>query len=156
MILSMNEQIFLFFVSIAIGIGGGLLYGLICIFRKYIAHNILVIYLEDIFFWSIYSITTFLIMLCLNYGEIRPYILMGIFSGLILYGLFIHKYIIKILSPFIYILRLISEIILTPVMIVVYPFKKIGYFIKKHLKNSVICEKIKKNLIHRLRALKKR
>lgn len=140
----MTEQFRLFAISVAAGLGGGFVYGLISIFRRYISHNIIGIYIEDFLFWIIYSVFAFLTMLYFNYGEIRPYIVAGIFLGLIIYALFIHRFAVFMLSPTIKILRLIAEIILTPVELVLFPFKKIFIISKKYLKNNVKYERIKK------------
>lgn len=134
MILSMNEQFRLFFSAVAMGIAGGLAYGFIRIFRLYVVHNIIGIYIEDILFWLFYSIFVFLSMLCLNYAEIRPYIFMGIFMGFALYRLLLHKWVIKMLKPFIMFLRLLAEIVLTPVMVLFYPLKKFYMIIYNKIK----------------------
>ena len=139
----MNEQFKLFFVAIMLGIIGGLVYGIISIFRKYVIHNIVAVYIEDIIFWVIYALTSFLVMLTLNYGDIRPYIVFGVFIGLIIYVIFIHRLVIKLLSPIITIIRLFIEIILTPFDIILYPFKKLLLFLKNYLQISKKCEKIK-------------
>ncbi|MGN1318155.1 MAG: spore cortex biosynthesis protein YabQ [Lachnospirales bacterium] len=150
MILSMNEQFYLFFSSIAIGIIGGFVYGIIRIFRIYISHSLLGIYIEDILFWLIFAVVFFLTMLCLNYGELRPYIYFGLLIGGFLYRLFIHKLVIKFLNPFVYLLRLFAEIILTPFMVVLYPFKKLAIFIKKHLQKYKKYERIKTVCKHKV------
>ncbi len=149
MILSMNEQFFLFFASFLMGITGGFLYGLIIIFRRYIAHSIIGIYIEDILYWLIYSSCVFLTLLYLNYADIRVYMFVGIFGGLIIYRIFIHKWIEKLLSPFIFLLRLSAEIILTPFMAVLYPIKKFYEYLKKHLKKSRKYEKILLTVKHK-------
>lgn len=140
----MTEQLKLFSIAIATGLVGGFCYGLISIFRQYISHSIIGIYIEDFFFWIVYSIISFLTMLYFNYGEIRPYIVAGIFSGLIIYALFIHRLTVFMLSPAIKALRLMIEIIFTPFELVLFPFKKIYNILKKHLKNNVKYETISK------------
>lgn len=136
MILSMNEQFYLFFAAVAMGITGGFVYGLIRIFRLYIAHNIVGIYIEDILFWLLFSVFVFLTMLCLNYAEIRPYIYMGILIGFAIYRLAIHKWIVKLLNPIITLMRLFAEIILTPIMVLIYPFKKISAYLFNKIKRK--------------------
>lgn len=140
----MTEQFRLFASAIGLGLIGGFFYGLISIFRKYISHNIIGIYIEDIIFWLVYSTAVFLTMLYLNYGEIRPYIVLGIFIGLIVYALFIHRLMVIMLSPAIKLLRLITEIVLTPFELFILPFKKTFFIFKKYLKNNVKCERISK------------
>lgn len=147
MILSMNYQGIVFLISLLTGLIGGGIYGLICIFRKYVSHNIIGIYIEDLIFWIVYGICAFLTMLYYNNGEIRPFVILGILLGLILYGIFMHKIILVLLSPVIKVLRLFAEIISTPFRIVLFPVKKILIIFKKHLKNTVKYEKINKLLL---------
>lgn len=147
----MNEQFKLFFVAIMLGIIGGLIYGIISIFRKYVMHNIVAVYIEDIIFWVTYAITSFLVMLTLNYGDIRPYIVFGVFLGLIVYVIFIHSLVIKLLSPIITIIRLFIEIVFTPFDLVLYPFKKLLLFLKNYLQINKKYEKIKQTIKSKLK-----
>lgn len=132
-------------MAIIIGILGGFFYGLIRLFRIYISHNILAMYFEDIVFWLLYAIVTFLTMLCINYGSIRPYILIAIAIGFIFYSLLIHNYVLMVLNPIIDIIRLLIEAVLLPIRLLLLPFQKILLILKKLLKKMAICEKIKPN-----------
>lgn len=156
MILSIHEQFFLFFLSILIGVIGGLVYGIICIFRKYIVHNIIGIYIEDLLFWCVFAVCFFITMLYFNYADIRPYMFLGLFIGLTLYGILLHKLTIKILHPFIMLLRLFAEIILTPIMLMLFPFFKLFDYFKKLLKNTRKCERIKHSIWKKCNFFKKR
>lgn len=152
----MNKQFFLFFAAIALGILGGLVYGIIVIFRKYVEHSLIGIYIEDIIYWLIFAIAVFLTMLYYNYGEIRPYIFMGIFMGMIIYAVLLHRLFVKLISPIIALLRLFAEIMLTPFMVIAFPFKKIYIYFKKSLKKSPKYEKMRCMLKQNNRFLKKR
>lgn len=132
----MNKQILLFLISIAIGLIGGFIYGIICIFRKHIKHNTVGVYIEDITFWLIYSIFTFLTMLYYNYGEIRPFIFMGVFLGLLVYALLIHRFVEKLSIPIIFVFKSLAKVIISPVMIFCYPFKIFLSYFKKYLKKK--------------------
>lgn len=72
--------------------------------------------LEDILYWIFCTIFVFYIILRINYGNIRWYIIIAIFSGSLIYFYSISKFIKNLIIKFIKIL--------------LYPFKVIFNFLK--------------------------
>ncbi len=140
MILSMTFQFRLFFMAAAMGIAGGLAYTLMCTACTMICKSRSVKNILDMVFWILYSLVFFLSMLYVNYGEIRPFSIMGIALGMLIYYMIMEntarraaEFIFGILHK---ILLLITEIILTPFKLFLFPAKKLLLIIKKACKNA--------------------
>lgn len=116
-------------------------YDLIKIFRYAIPHKQLLIYIEDGIFWIVSTFVTFQKSLAVNYGEIRFYLLMGIFIGMFLYSKTLSIVIMscsqKIIDIIKFILNLFIEITLTPIKLIykliVKPIQNIVMVITKKL-----------------------
>ncbi len=78
-------QIQVFTMSLAVGILLGLVYDGIRIFRRVVKHNIIVISIEDILFWMMAIVILFTFLIYENNGEIRGFIILGIFIGVFIY-----------------------------------------------------------------------
>lgn len=85
MILSMSGQAMLFLTSAAFGVAAGFFYDWLRVFRMIVSHKRFFIHAEDIFYWTFAALTLFFIMLEKNYGEIRGFLIVGAFLGMILY-----------------------------------------------------------------------
>lgn len=79
------EQVFSFFTAFIFGIGYSIFYCFFKGIRKSFRHNVFVVFLEDILFFLVSAVVTFLLLLALTNGEIRFYMLLGIFLGFILF-----------------------------------------------------------------------
>ena len=79
MILSLNEQARLFLFVILAGASIGAVYDTLRIFRKMIPHSMILIQLEDAFYWLGTAFFLFFMLLQQNYGEIRFFIILGVF-----------------------------------------------------------------------------
>ncbi len=95
MILSMSEQARLFLISVVLGFIFGFGYDWIRVFRRIIKHLGFLVQAEDILYWLFACGILFFVMLKENYGEIRAYLIIGTFIGMILYfntlsGLFLN------------------------------------------------------------------
>ena len=138
MILSMTFQCRLFILSALLGIAGGFAYTFI-VSAAMIWNKRALKHICDIVFWLSYALGIFLVMLRVNYGEIRPFSILGIFIGMVIYyaafeeyvrriTAFILKTAVKSISTFI-------EIVLTPFKILLFPFRKLTIYLKKTCKN---------------------
>lgn len=79
--ISNTHQLLSFLISLLFGVGFGLYYSLFKAVRRSFHHTVWVIFLEDVFFFFSAAVITFLLMLALSAGEIRFFILLGIFLG---------------------------------------------------------------------------
>ncbi len=150
MILSFTYQFKLFMLTIGLGLLFAFLYHVFYILCKTIKLNKLLKGIFDIIYWLIISLSLFLTMLRLNSGEVRPFIILGTALGMIFYYSSIKPPMDRLICTIFHIIKkavlLITDIILTPIRLVLYPIIKIltilSLFLKKHLKKHVKCEKI--------------
>lgn len=116
MILSLQNQAFLFFVTIIIGFIIGLIYDFFRLLRKIFSHTNLATYIEDALFWLISTFITFYILLHKNNLEFRLYLIIGIAVGAVLYFSLISYYVITItikvikffIKPINFIIKIVS------------------------------------------------
>ena len=158
MILSFSEQAKLFLSTVCIGYIIGFAYDIIRVFRSIIKHHEILKQAEDLLYWTISAMIVFILLLSENKGEVRFFMIIGSFIGMILYyftlsSIFI-KASMKIYSIIKKILSVFIEIILTPFRLILIPlkyvFKKsinIFNFLKKHLKKYLKCVKINSKLL---------
>lgn len=79
--ISNNRQLVAFLISLLFGAGYAVVYTFLKALRKTIKHSAAALFFEDIIFFEIISFITFMLMLALESGEIRFYILIAIFLG---------------------------------------------------------------------------
>ena len=122
------NQTYLFIIFIINGMLIGLLFDFFRILRKAIKTNDFVTYIEDILFWILtggillFSIFTF------NNGEIRLFLFLGIFVGILLYMITLSSYIIKIN---LIIINFLKKIIYKIIKFIMIPFKYLIILIKR-------------------------
>lgn len=94
--ISTLNQTYIFFLFIAVGTIIGLLFDIFRIIRKTIKMHDISIYIQDILFCFV-SGTIMLYTICIfNKGEIRAYVFIAIFLGIIFYFLTFSKYFVII------------------------------------------------------------
>ena len=86
----------LFLSTVGMGMVIGLFYDVFRIFRKTAPHFALAVQLEDLFFWVAVTGAMFYFMLSQNFGEIRPFSIIGAGCGVALYFATISRWVIKI------------------------------------------------------------
>lgn len=145
MILSLNEQARLFLCVTIAGALIGCVYDALRIFRKMIPHNMILIQLEDAFYWIGTAFLLFMMLLQQNHGEIRFFIIIGAFLGMLLYFFTVSPIVNKISDK---IVALIHYIIVTFITILLTPFRLICILLRKPAKktNTFIHKKMKKVL----------
>ncbi len=79
--ISNSHQLISFLASLLFGVGYALFYTVFKALRRAFRHTGLAIFLEDIIFFQIISFITFLLFLAFSNGEIRFFMLLGIFLG---------------------------------------------------------------------------
>lgn len=80
-----NTQTYLFLVCIQIGILMGIFYDLIRLWRNIIKHPHFIIQIEDLIYWLICAGFGFYTIYTHNYGDIRPFVFIGMILGGIFY-----------------------------------------------------------------------
>jgi len=127
MILSMQGQAFLFLSTVLMGACVGLFYDVFRIFRKTAPHSTLAVQLEDLFFWTAATVGTFYFMLNRSYGEIRPFALLGVALGILLYFTTVSRYVVRVC---VVIVTYLKKVIAAAVKIIFLPLRFIFNLIK--------------------------
>ncbi len=116
----MQNQINIFFLFILNGILIGLLFDFFRILRKTFNTINLVTYLQDIVFWVLTGVSVLYSTFMFNNGEIRLFMVLAIFIGIILYIVSLSKYIIKIN---VFLLTFLKNIFIKSMSILLIPIK---------------------------------
>lgn len=77
-------QLFSFLVAIAAGIVFCLIYDILRAFRKSKQVEDWTVFFQDVIYFAVISIATFLLLMALSNGEIRGYIIIGLVLGFLL------------------------------------------------------------------------
>jgi len=85
MILSMKEQLYIFLCALAFGAADFFIYDIIRILRLVFKHSFNLLQAQDAVFWLISAVFFYKLLIRLNNGEVRFYIIMGYFAGAYLY-----------------------------------------------------------------------
>lgn len=81
------SQVSVFCYACLLGVGLGFLYDIFRIFRMMINHHYIGIFIQDVIYFAVSGVVTFLFVLTINKGETRFYILAGEGIGWIGYHL---------------------------------------------------------------------
>lgn len=143
------RQLFCLFIFIITGIIIGILFDCFRILRKSFKTADWITYIQDIIFWILTGIIILFSIFKFNNGEIRSYIILGIFFGILIYMLTISKIVVKYS---VLLIQLLKKIILYPIniianiikKIIINPIKKITYKVKT-LYNKKIQKMTKNN-----------
>ena len=142
-----------FFYSIILGVIFALFYDFFRSYRIVKPQTSLSVFLEDILFFLLLSITTFLFLLSLTNGEIRGYVLIGILLGFMLFIFTLSKYYIIAMTA---ILKLIISVITLFSKGFYLLFDEIDCFFMKIFKNTLkYLKKCLKKLVQMLYTKKK-
>jgi len=137
MILSMNYQTFLFFSAVAFGFFAGFLYDFFKIFRKIVRHKKIFVQIEDFFYWTACSLVLFFIMLEENFGEVRGFLILGAFVGMILYFVLLSRFFISVSNKILFCVKkffmFLFGMFFIPLRSVFFFFKKIFLFFWKRI-----------------------
>ena len=132
MIFLLSNQAYLFLIFALIGCIIGLLFDFFRILRKNFQTPNFITQIEDIFFWIFTGLIVLYSIFIFNNGEIRFFIFLGIFLGIMMYMLLISEYIITFFSKIIKIIKTIVSKIIK----IINKLTKNILNIKKSIKNS--------------------
>lgn len=85
----------LFGMAVLLGAGLLFLYDFLRIFRRILRHGVLGIALEDIAFWIFCALWMFGFMYRFNNGMIRGFLVFGAAVGMVLYSIFVSRYVVR-------------------------------------------------------------
>ena len=126
------------------GIVIGILFDIFRVLRKCFKTADFITYLQDIVFWFLAGMITLFSIFKFNQGEIRIYVFLGIFIGILLYAITLSKIFVKFLAT---ILQTIKKLILIPLQFIYNIFHKfiikpISNFINNNIKIAIKTSKI--------------
>lgn len=153
MILSLQAQAQLFWLTVLLGGGMGLIYDGLRVFRRAMPHKRALVQLEDGLFWLAAVFLVFRVMLRASGGEIRFFSIFGLFGGMGLYFLSISHLVLPLSDRIIRAVKMVfcilGQILWTPFrlffLIFGYPLRKIGRF----------CDRKRKKLLQSCRVYAK-
>ena len=105
------EQLYSFAIFILVGFLIGLLFDMFRISRRTFKTSDIITYLEDILFWILSGLLILFSIFKFNNGDIRAYIILGIFIGLALYMLVFSKIVINTLVKIILVIKQIISFV---------------------------------------------
>lgn len=89
------QQARLFLLAASTGIGMLFVYDLFRIFRRVAKHGTTWIAIEDMFFWVGCAFWLFRLMYRQNDGNIRGFVILGVFAGMLIYSLGCSRFIVR-------------------------------------------------------------
>ncbi len=109
---SLEYQVYAFIVTMLIGVTIGILFDFYKVVKGAIRHGKIFGYLGNLVFWVVSTLMVFFLLLVSNWGELRLYVLIGVFTGVLAYLKLLSRYIIRILlSAIILIKNIINRLI---------------------------------------------
>lgn len=138
---TVSTQVQAFLLSMAIGTVIGVLYDVFRIFRLSFTDNKVVVVIQDILFWSVSAVLSFLFVFVINNGEFRAFLAFGEILGFIVYYFTLGAMVFKISGWLIHGIKTVARAILRALL---FPFRKIYLVFSPKLKS--MCKSTKKNL----------
>lgn len=123
----MENQAYIFLIFILNGFLIGLLFDIFRILRKSFKTKDFLTYIQDFLFWILAGIIILYSLFKFNNGEIRGYVFLGIFIGVITYLFLFSKYFIKVNLKIIEIIKTILKFCF------IIPIKHFFKFLKKNV-----------------------
>lgn len=143
--ISVTEQTLVFLAACAFGAVLGAFYDVFRVFRVAVPCPRVVIFLQDVLYWAVCAVATFLFILCVNGGVVRAFVIGGELIGAVLYYFTIGwlvlrsaKAIIAALRAFFrFVARLIARPFRGLFRLCTPPARKMGSFSKKFCQNGL-------------------
>lgn len=153
------RQLFCLFIFIITGIVIGILFDCFRILRKSFKTTDWITCIQDIIFWMLTGIIILFSIFKFNNGEIRSYIILGIFFGILIYMITISKFVVKYS---VFVIQKLKKIISYPINIIINILKKVlinplkKIFVKIKTKNNKNLQKQSEKIIKNQTNLKEK
>jgi spore cortex biosynthesis protein YabQ len=128
------NQVYVFLWTIITGVIMGLIFDAFRILRKNFKSKDFFVYVQDILFWLIIAFILIISAFLINDGELRGYMFIGYIFGVTFYMLAFSKFIIKIGSFIIDLLKKLLKLAIKPIAFILSPIVKL---IKKVWNNFI-------------------
>lgn len=136
-VVNVNEQVYIFLLSILLGAVICLVYDLFRALHLVILKGFFEVLITDVLFWIFFSFITFFFLLIYCKGIVRGYVICGIFLGFFVIRVTISRYIL-------YVLRFVIKFIMSILHLVIDKLCLILLSLYKYLKK--VADSIKKVL----------
>lgn len=127
MINSLSEQLAFLCFSLLSGALTGVMYDIYKLISRGPSSKKIILYIEDILFWSLEAIVIFIFLIYTNHALISAYVYFCICIGLIIYLKYLSKYFITVECI---IMGWVSKFIRVSLNIIIYPIKLIIYNVR--------------------------
>lgn len=134
-----REQLYILCMSACLGVIMAFAYDFLRIMRNIRKYRELYIWLQDIIYWMIFAFIFYKTMLYYNYGAIRGYAFLGIFTGMLVYYKTVSGFFVRGTS---FIIKKIINSLLKILKFIEKPIKLIGSRIDKTIGKKLISWKI--------------
>lgn len=98
MSLNIHYEVRLMIFSFLTGAGLMMSYDVFRAFRILVMHHALWVGIEDMIYWIYASFITFNLLYQMNDGSLRAYVILAVFTGMVLYHNLISKFFLKLLK----------------------------------------------------------
>ena len=122
------NQLILFLVFFAVGVISAFIYDTFRVSENITPSGMVSVVIRDVLFWLVITVFVFVISLKYNNGEIRFFMLWGVFLGSVVYFCTVSRYVVKIL---VFIINLLKKALLLLLNILLMPLKLILRLINK-------------------------
>lgn len=136
---TVGTQVQGFFLSMGIGVVIGVLYDLFRILRMSLTDHKAIVVIQDVLFWSVSAVLSFLFVFVVNNGEFRGFLAIGEIAGFVLYYFTLGAVIFKISG---WLVNWIKKILRFFLRMILFPFKKMYLVFTPKLKK--VCKTTKK------------
>ena len=151
----LSWQGWLFLYTVLAGAGIGIFYDIFRILRKIVPHNTFAVQFEDAVFWITATATVFFFMLNANFGEIRPFAILGMACGAVLYFATLSHFVLKILVTC---TKFAIKVTATAIKIITAPirfiFNLIALWVFRPTKNFLVGRRKNLRTLHRYGKIK--
>lgn len=148
-----NTQTTVFLQSLLLGFALGLLYDVFRVLRLAVRHSSLAIFLEDISFFAVCAVLTFLFSLSAVSGRVRVFLVIGEFLGATVYYVTLGVLVMRVSKPLIRvvkaILRLLYRIFIHPIFCLIRWILRLTH--KMEQKFSTRAKKVRANAKYSLK-----
>jgi len=128
--ISVSQQAAVFLLAVAFGFVLGALYDIFRIIRIAVKCGTVSVFLQDLLFFTICALLTFLYIFYTNSGDVRFFIILGEFFGAILYICSVGALVMRISAKIVEVIKRIVKFLCN---IISKPFILFALFLKRHL-----------------------
>jgi len=133
MILSMPGQAWLFVATVGTGAAAGVFFDFFRVLRRAWWHPRWLVHIEDLLFWLVATVLIFYYLLHRNAGEIRPFMLVGMATGAVLYFATVSRWVVHITVT---VVKFVEKVIRAMVRIILLPLRLAWVFAAPHVKKA--------------------